>query len=167
VTIGDYDPLYHGFIVVLGMDVDGAPITYDNLFVELVPPPNLTTTEVVEAAYQPFTGGFMIWNAQNGEVRVYYGATGGLVEGFSQSLLESLPDNPVEENAPESFFKPVNAFGRICGNHEYIRNALGWAASPEQAYSMTIVTRTDAPSSTTITLPNAVKVHQVESSWNY
>jgi hypothetical protein len=167
VTIGDYDSLYHGFVVVLGMDVDSTPITYDNLFVELVPPPNLTTTQVVEAAYQPFTGGFMIWNAQNGEVRVYYGATSGEVEVFPQSTYESLPDNPVEEGAPTGFFKPVNAFGRIWGNREYVRNLLGWAASPEQGYSMSIVTHNDPPNVTTITLPNDVKIHQVGGKWNY
>jgi hypothetical protein len=67
VSIPDYEPLYNGIVFNLGMDVDRQPIYYDNIFVNLNPPEDLVRTEMVNAAFQQFAGGFMLWFGNTGD----------------------------------------------------------------------------------------------------
>ena len=80
--------------------------------------------------------------------------------GFS-----GIADNPVKDNPPPGKVKPVNAFGRVWGNFDFIRNALGWAVGAEQGYTMTVIygTRQPAPD-ITFTLPNG-SVHRQGGTW--
>lgn len=164
IVIPSYDPFYNGVLFVLGMDVDGQPITFDNIFVPMDPPENLARTETMTAAYQPFEHGFMLWFGATGDVQVYYGFGSGQAEIYPQSSYQNLPDNPVTDSPPNMLFKPINAFGRMWGNVEAVRSQLGWATTPEQGYTLTMSTRLDN-GAVTLTLPNGIRIYQLGNSW--
>jgi hypothetical protein len=48
--------------------------------------------------------------------------------------------------------RPINGFGRVWGNFEWVRQSLGWATAPEQAYTTLIVSAQGMPVS--FALPN-------------
>jgi hypothetical protein len=162
-VVPDFDPAFTNLWVEIGLNVDGQDITYDvrNYALAL----EQARTESLYAAYQAFERGFMIWNSKTGEVFVYTGSTSGNLQSFVQNEYAGLSDNPVADNPPPGKVKPINAFGRVWGNYEFIRNALGWATSPEQAYTMTLTygTRQPAPD-VTVTLPNG-SIHRLGGTW--
>ncbi len=90
----------------------------------------------VQAAYQPFERGHMVWRADWGEVYVHFNDRSAY--HFIESVLDSAPDNPVTEMPPEGFYKPVSGFGRVWGNFVDVRERLGWATAPEQGYTMRV-----------------------------
>ncbi len=117
------------------------------------------------ADYQAFERGFMIWNSKTGEVFIYTGSISGNIQSFIQGEYDTLPDNPVADAPPAGKVKPVNAFGRVWGNFDFVRNALGWATSPEQGYTMTLTYGTQQPApDVTMSLPNA-SIHRLGGTW--
>ncbi|MBL8161044.1 MAG: hypothetical protein JNJ61_03605 [Anaerolineae bacterium] len=89
-------------------------------------------------AYQPFERGFMLWRSGDRAVLVF--SKDGWFSYYQEVNYDSLPDNPVTEEPPAGRIKPVSGFGRIWGNLSEVREALGWALAPEQAYTMTAQT---------------------------
>lgn len=106
---------------------------------------------VTSAAYQPYQNGFMVWHANSGTVFVFTGVNSGFSSSFAQPYLESLGDNPFGA-APPNLVRPINGFGRVWGNLEWVRDTLGWATAPEQAYTTTVVLSQGNPLS--FALPN-------------
>ncbi|MCZ7543101.1 MAG: hypothetical protein M5R40_05965 [Anaerolineae bacterium] len=124
----------------------------------------------VQAAYQTFEHGYMVWRADLGEVYVHH--SNGQANHFIESTLESLPDNPVAETevAPSGYHMPVSGFGRVWGNIPEIRSRLGWATAPEQGYTMR-VQRVEITASTFavyyLTLPDGRVVGTGFGQWRF
>lgn len=86
----------------------------------------------VPAAYQPFERGFMVW--QNGTIWVFASgaASAAFVDGWNGELI-TFPEEP-----PAGLWLPARGFGKIWTEVDWVRSALGWALTPEQAYTMTL-----------------------------
>jgi LysM repeat protein len=102
----------------------------------IVPTATAELTVTTEAAYQMFEHGFMIWRADTGDILVF--PDHAEVNQFGQSDYENLPDNPVTDTPPQQRLSPINGFGRVWGNVEQVRNALGWALDGEHTYQATL-----------------------------
>ncbi len=114
------------------------------------PAPIVTTTF---AAYQPYEGGFMIWEANTQNVVTFYNNNSYTV--YPVSTYGSLPDNPVLDATPIGRVRPVNAFGRVWGNFPAVRAAMGWGLAAEQGYTATFRTTSGAGwASTCFALPD-------------
>lgn len=112
-------------------------------------------TDYTRAAFQQYINGFMIWRADNGMILVFLGAQSGQVYTFSVGTYGSLPNNPFL--APIGYITPINGFGKVWGNHDWVRNSLNWATQPEAGYDMTI--ETDGTQNTAVyLLPSGQKV---------
>jgi hypothetical protein len=99
----------------------------------------VTGTACARAAYQRYDGGFMLWREDTGAVIVFWGKSSGQFAVFDEGAYGSLPDNPYT-TPPAGRVAPVNGFGKVWGNHDWVRNLLGWALGPEQGYDMVIET---------------------------
>lgn len=131
--------------------------TYSN------PPPPITPTftpipppgdRIVFAAFQQFQRGFMLWQSDNGKVWVLY--TSGAAQTYPASAYSPLPDNPFPGLPPAGYIKPINAFGKVWGNFNSVRDGLGWAVLNEQGYNMRI--NEGNPALTEIVLPNGARI---------
>lgn len=92
----------------------------------------------LQAAYQPYQNGFMIWRSDTRIVWIF--TNDGIVTWFYPESYENQPDNPVTDSPPAGLVKPISGFGRVWGNNAFVQNALGWATAAEQGYSMTLET---------------------------
>jgi LysM repeat protein len=90
----------------------------------------------VEAAYQPFEHGHMLWRADRDEIIVLFGD--GDVMFYPAREVQILPDNPVDRPPPEARVKPASGFGRVWGAYEGVQQMLGWALADERGYTMTV-----------------------------
>ena len=97
------------------------------------------TTLYAQAAYQLYEHGFMIWRADTGAVVVFFGDQAGRVDIFAQDAYGVLPDNPITYVPPERV-RSINGFGKVWGNYQSVRDGLGYALGPEEAYTLTIQT---------------------------
>ncbi|MEO8396872.1 MAG: hypothetical protein ABI700_28010, partial [Chloroflexota bacterium] len=95
-----------------------------------------TREGTVQAAYEPFENGFMLWRADSGEVWML--EKSGVYVRYSETVFGLMPDNPIPDVPPTGRSSPANGFGRVWGNVEDVRKALGWALGPEVGYTMTV-----------------------------
>ncbi|MFW5748084.1 MAG: hypothetical protein ACOCYT_00575 [Chloroflexota bacterium] len=85
----------------------------------------------VQAAYQPFENGFMVWH-QN-QIWAF------LDNGRALYLADTWNGQPFDQpNPPAGFVAPINGFGWAWNNSAELRGALGWGTAPEQGYTMRI-----------------------------
>ena len=101
----------------------------------------------VEAAYEEFEGGIMVWRGDTREIYVFY--NDGSASYFLEASYAGLPEQPADAMPPLDRYTPVSGFGRVWSNAPGVRDKLGWALAPEQGYRMTIqsaaITRTPPP----------------------
>ena len=142
-----YDPVFRNYTFT----IPGGRTLYSdgrtwNIFTGTIPtppppPPNPTFpaqgNQSVQASYQAFEHGFMIWRADTGEITVYFGSNGGGVSVFPSVSYGGLPDNVIN-NPPLGYFSPILGFGKVWGNFSNVRNQLGWGTTFELSYSMLI-----------------------------
>lgn len=132
------------------------------LVVSVAMPPSRSA--VVYAAYQPYEGGFMFWRSDTSGVYVFEGINSGTFSLFPYDYLATLPDNP-PGSAPVSRVRPIHGFGRVWGNHSWVRDSLGWATTKEQGYTTMIGISGLTPVS--FTLPDGRWVNMTESgTWS-
>ena len=94
------------------------------------------TIITVSGAYQPFENGMMLWQGNNGTIWVLFNDGQALL--VPESAYANLPNNPITDTPPENYVSPISGFGRVWGNNEDIRVALGWGLSGEQSYNMVV-----------------------------
>lgn len=94
------------------------------------------TTTTVQGAYQPFETGLMLWRSNPDGI--YSLQNNGFVNYFSGAVYQAYPENPITDAPPPNRFSPVQGFGRVWGNVQTERDALGWATAQEQGYTMSI-----------------------------
>jgi len=101
----------------------------------------------VEAAYEEFEGGIMVWRGDTREIYVFY--DDGTASYFLEANYAGMPERPADAMPPLDRYAPVSGFGRVWSNAPGVRDRLGWALMTEQGYTMTIqpvaVTRTPPP----------------------
>ena len=89
-----------------------------------------------EATYQRFENGVMLWRKRSGDVWVL--EKSGLALYYPETVYGLFADNPISITPPEGRSAPANGFGRVWGNVEDVRTALGWALGAEVGYTMTV-----------------------------
>lgn len=89
------------------------------------------------AAFQQYERGFMIWRGDSNEIFVFTGGSSGAVYYFPLSSYGGYADNPFNV-PPAGYVAPINGFGRVWGNYQYVRDALGWAIGQEQGFTTTV-----------------------------
>lgn len=110
----------------------------------------------IQAAYQPFEGGYMIWREDSDMIWIYIN---------SSQLFVVRPDTYAggeivfDEPAPEGRVQPINGFGKVWIDDAWIRDSLGWALAAEQGYTMSyqespIATGTNGSRYRVFTLPD-------------
>ncbi len=80
-----------------------------------------------EASVQYFEGGIMYYWQPTGSIYVFYGASSGSWTRYSDPGGADVP----QETAPDGLYEPVRGFGSIWRNIPSVRDALGWATTPE------------------------------------
>jgi hypothetical protein len=120
-----------------------------------IPGPAVTQTQ---ASYQPFDGGFMVWESHTGNVVAFYNNGGSLNASYTVYTAPqyvNLPDNPVTTPTPFGRVRPAFGIGKVWGNFLEVRNNLGWALTPEQGFLATFISSSNSTQSQTcFTLPD-------------
>jgi hypothetical protein len=126
-------------------------------------PTTVMVTSTFPAAYQSFQNGFMVWMKDGGVL--VFNQNLGQVYGYSDANLQILPDNTVTVSPPDGLIKPSSAFGRVWGSNALIQADLGWATSPEQAY--TVVRTDNSDHSFSLSLPNGHVAYIFGGLWRW
>lgn len=111
--------------------------------------PAVTTTA---ASYQPFEGGFMIWEARTANIVAFY-MNGGTLNGsytvFPASQYGRLSEYSIPNAAPAGRVHPLAGFAKVWGNFAEPYNNLGWALTPEQGFTATFISSANGTQSQT------------------
>lgn len=89
------------------------------------------------ATAQRYEHGLMIWRADTGDIWAL--ANDGRAFGFPSPAYASLPDNPIFGDPP-SRLRPIFGMGKVWGNYQYVRDALGWPTLDELGFNMPVRT---------------------------
>jgi hypothetical protein len=118
----------------------------------------------VQAAFQKFEHGFMLWRADTGDILVLYETS--RVERYKDSWQgETIT---YSETPPSGLYQPVRGFGKVWVDNAQVRQGLGWAVSLEQGYVMQYQQSGDFKYSRLyMTWPDGTVIYVVESSWAY
>ncbi|GAB4421833.1 MAG: hypothetical protein Kow00106_18920 [Anaerolineae bacterium] len=117
----------------------------------------------VQAAYQEFERGFMIWRADTSDIYVFFRET-GLVNRFRDTWLGEVVEYP--EEPPVGRYKPDRGFGRVWVDNPQIRAALGWATDFEHGYTAWVQRSGDFRYARLyLTLPDGTVIYLVENTW--
>ncbi len=123
------------------------------------PPPPPPATTSTGATFQPFQYGFMVWRADTGEIRVFFGTSTGELVFYSVSQYGPLPDSVFGPQIP---WYPVRfGFGKVWNNITGVRERLGWATGNERGYTMVIGQTQGTPS---FTLPDGYIAYNIGGS---
>lgn len=87
-------------------------------------PPNALT---INAAWQPFQSGLMLW--LNGEIVVLYGT--GSYQYLADTFVEGVDPSTLPDVPPPGLYAPARGFGKAWSQNPSVRSGLGWATSPE------------------------------------
>jgi hypothetical protein len=117
------------------------------------PAPDAFTEAQLQAAYQPFENGEMLWLSNDGTIYVLL--KNGQARSYPQATYGPLADNPITAPAPAGRAKPVSGFGRVWGHFAEVRTALGWALGIEQGYTATLWLPIGNPGYFLVTLPGS------------
>jgi LysM domain len=136
------------------------------------PPPTATWTPnpnpvpfQTGATYQLYENGLMIYRTDT--QTIYVLVNDGRYFEFAPSQYGGLPDNPVRAATPPGKIRPAFGFGKVWGNHWYVRMAIGWAVLTEQGYTTTVTNL--SPVQLSLTLPDrrTVRLNRDFKSWQF
>lgn len=121
----------------------------------------------IQAAYEPFEGGYMVWRGDTRDIFVHY--EDGTAEVYADANYSVLP-GPGAEVPPLDRVVPSGGFGRVWAGHQSVRDRLGWALEPEESYTMTLQqvapTRDPRPQfEYYLTLPNETVIGTGYGTW--
>lgn len=130
----------------------------------LVPGDCPVEQDSVQAAYQPFENGSMIW--AGGSIYVLY--NGGQWEQYADTWVEGETFN-IGVQPPAGRVQPIRGFGKVWATLPQVRDRLGWALSLEQGYTATREAHSVPGAATPmtslhITLPDG-RVAHLENTW--
>ncbi|MBZ0293251.1 MAG: hypothetical protein K8L99_11860 [Anaerolineae bacterium] len=116
----------------------------------------------IYATAQRFDGGQMIWRSDNGTIYVL--ANSGQALTFPALAYRDLPDNPIF-GTPPSRLRPIFGFGKVWGNHQSVRDLLGWPIRQEIGYNLGV--RSTGGSTFLRQLDGIVLEVRSNGSWQY
>ncbi len=90
----------------------------------------------VEAIYQPFERGFMIWRGDTRQIYVFYNDS-GTVSVAPDTYVEGEPITILTQ-APEGLYAPARGFGKLWLQSVENMSVLGWASAPELPFTMRV-----------------------------
>ncbi len=123
----------------------------------------LEAATTVQAAYQEFERGAMIWRADTSDIYVLYHET-GLVNRYR----DTWHGEPIvyDETPPLGMYKPDRGFGRVWVDNPQVRAGLGWATGFERGYTTLYQRSGDLKYARLyLTLPNGTVIYLVENTW--
>lgn len=121
----------------------------------------LNAAHEVQAAFQAFENGRMVWRSDRDSIYVLFSDGRARIVPPTAAVL--LPDNPVREMPPAGRVSPVRGFGRVWGNQSDVRAAFGWALAAEQGYSARVQESLSAVQY--FTLPDGVVIALSGDRW--
>ncbi len=141
-----------------GVSIYSQPVTvnircrYDEHIARLCP----LTHQYVQAAFQAFENGFLVWRGDTREIYAIYNQGGR--EIFPDTWNEGDPVN-ISETPPAGRFAPARGFGKLWSTQPGVREKLGWGTAQEVGYTMlveTVIENTSrySPVSTFFKLPD-------------
>jgi len=96
------------------------------------PPAETPPDEPVQRiAYQPFEGGFMVYDDEQGDIWAFY--DDGTADFFASTTYGGLVPGIGRVRAPRGYYRPILGFGKVWGSYPAVRERLGWATAPEEA----------------------------------
>jgi len=124
---------------------------------------------IVEAAYEKFERGFMIWRSDNNTIYIFSnlnGDSGGQVNTYPERAYIALTDN-LSIFVPSLYSRPVNGFGLVWSNYPEVRDQLGYATASE--YGFSLIVREDDGMPTRFDLPDGSRatVAYPEALWRF
>lgn len=123
----------------------------------------LEAARTVQAAYQEFERGFMIWRADTSDIYVFFRDT-GLVNRFRDTWLGEVVAYP--EEPPVGRYKPDRGFGRVWVDNPQVRASLGWATNFERGYTAWVQRSGDYKYARLyLSLPDGTVIYLVENTW--
>lgn len=125
------------------------------------------TRQSIDAAFQPFDNGYMVWRGDTRQIYVLF--NNGQFEDYPDTWVEGQPD-PVADIPPAGRMAPQRGFGTVWNNHPQVRGQLGWALGPEVAYTMTLEVFPgvwNRPDTQVFTLPDGRLVREYMHFWEF
>ena len=122
--------------------------------------------QTLEAAFQMFDGGYMLWESGSSSVYILY--NDGSYVSIAGDVIGTWPEMPVSDLPPPNHFKPMRGFSRVWMHEAEIRSNLGWPFGIEQAYTTQFQHSTDANVGRFLymTLPNSQIIEfSPDGSW--
>jgi hypothetical protein len=121
----------------------------------------------VQAAFQRFEHGFMMWRADTGQILALYEPYAmGTVEFFKDGWQGETITYP--ETPPPGLYQPVRGFGKVWVDNPHIREAFGWAVSQEQGYTMQYQQSSDFKYARLyMSWPDGTVIYTIENEWGY
>jgi hypothetical protein len=99
--------------------------------------PAAAQDDITYATAQRYEHGLMIWRADTGDIWAL--ANDGRAFGFPSPTYANLPDNPIFGTPPDRL-RPIFGMGKVWGNFQYVRDALGWPTLDELGFNMPVRT---------------------------
>jgi hypothetical protein len=100
---------------------------------------------VTDGAEEHFERGTMLWNRAQGVIYVLFDDDQyPRWRGYADEWEEGDPVSDPDIEPPSGFYQPVRGFGLVWRQNLTVRERLGWAVDPEQAYR-TAIQRTSHP----------------------
>ena len=118
----------------------------------------------VQAAYQPFERGFMIWRGDTRQIYVFSNAT-----GQSYVVPDTWTENETIDIAaqpPAGLYAPERGFAKVWLNQVDVMNGLGWATGPEMPYSMRVQASADGER-TYLAVPDGRVAVRTSNTWGF
>lgn len=99
------------------------------------PRPTMTRGEI-QIAEQVFENGRMFWVQPTGQlwVMIVTGEGEGTWGVYEDTFVDGEPETDPSIVPPDGFFQPERGFGKLWRGNDEVREALGWAITPEFGY---------------------------------
>ncbi|HES58351.1 MAG TPA: hypothetical protein ENO21_02865 [Firmicutes bacterium] len=123
-----------------------------------------TNVTSVQAAFQSFQNGYMIWRADTSDIYVLYNS--GLVNRYKDSWQGEILY--FDQEAPEGVYRPDRGFGKVWIENPQVRAGLGWATDFEQGYTMRYQRSGDVKYARLyMDMPDGSVIYLVENTWKF
>jgi hypothetical protein len=110
------------------------PLTPSVAFTPTIDPFPTPTITQIQVAEQVFEKGRMFWLEPASQIWVLAGEDEGQWERYEDTFEEGEPEMDPRLNPPEGFEQPLRGFGKLWRENDDVREALGWAVTPEFGY---------------------------------
>ena len=126
--------------------------------------------ETLQAAFQPFERGFMVWinSPYTIQPNIYVFTDWHEVDIHPDTWLEGEPESDPALTPPEGLLQPIRGFGNVWRQLDSHMN-IGWATAPEQSFTLTRQSsfQESSISHEYLTLPDGRVIHLSGFDWQF